>query len=117
MNVTVREPLGVVPESSLQSPLHVCRWKYAAPLAAGNTIVVAAGAGALSALRLANSSTASFRRAFNVVTAAPRHRCGVGRYPSVAKVAPIGSVAAGAVMRNAADTSNRYCLNSAARTR
>jgi betaine-aldehyde dehydrogenase len=109
MNVSVREPLGVVARIiPFNHPFMFAAGKSAAPIAAGNTVVVKPPEQApLSALRLAELAEDVFPPGvFNVVT-------GVGRdtgaalvaHPGVAKVALIGSVAAGrAVMRSAADT-------------
>ena len=109
MNVTVREPLGVVARIiPFNHPFMFAAGKSAAPLAAGNTIVVKPPEQApLSALRLAELVEGLFPPGvFNVVTGRGRDiGAALVAHPSVAKVALIGSVAAGrAVMRSAADT-------------
>jgi betaine-aldehyde dehydrogenase len=109
MNVTVRGPLGVVARIiPFNHPFMFAAGKSAAPLAAGNTIVVKPPEQApLSALRLAELVEDVFPPGvFNVVTGCGRDTgAALVAHPSVAKVALIGSVAAGrAVMRSASDT-------------
>ena len=108
LNVSVREPLGVVARIiPFNHPFMFAAGKSAAPLAAGNTIVVKPPDQApLSALRLAELLDNVFPPGvFNVVTGSGRET-GVAlvAHPLIAKVALIGSVPAGrAVMRSAAD--------------
>jgi len=108
MNVSVREPLGVVARIiPFNHPFMFAAGKSAAPLAAGNTVVVKPPEQApLSALRLAELVEDVFPPGvFNVVTGAGRDT-GVAlvAHPDVAKVALIGSVAAGrAVAKSAAE--------------
>ena len=108
LNVSVREPLGVVARIiPFNHPFMFAAGKSAAPLAAGNTIVVKPPDQApLSALRLAELLDKVFPPGvFNVVTGSGRET-GVAlvAHPLIAKVALIGSVPAGrAVMRSAAD--------------
>jgi len=109
MNVTVRGPLGVVARIiPFNHPFMFAAGKSAAPLAAGNTIIVKPPEQApLSALRLAELVEEVFPPGvFNVVTGSGRDTgAALVAHPSVAKVALIGSVAAGrAVMRSASDT-------------
>ena len=109
MNVSVREPMGVVARIiPFNHPFMFAAGKSAAPLAAGNTIVVKPPEQApLSALRLAELLEGVFPPGvFNVVTGSGRDT-GVAlvAHPSIAKVALIGSVAAGrAVMKSASDS-------------
>src|SRR5205085_1408629 len=109
MNVTVREPLGVVARIiPFNHPFMFAAGKSAAPLAAGNTIVVKPPEQApLSALRLAELVEDVFPPGvFNVITGSG-HDTGaaLAAHPAVAKVALIGSVAAGrAVLHGASDT-------------
>lgn len=108
LNLTSREPLGVVARiAPFNHPFMFAAAKVAAPLAAGNTVVVKPPEQApLSSLRLAELAGHLFPPGvFNVVTGASRE---VGAWlvadPRVAMVGLIGSVAAGqAVMRSAAD--------------
>jgi betaine-aldehyde dehydrogenase len=109
MNVTVREPLGVVARIiPFNHPFMFAAGKAAAPLAAGNTVVVKPPEQApLSALRLAELVADVFPPGvFNVITGSGRETgAALVAHRSVAKVALIGSVAAGrAVMRSAADS-------------
>ena len=109
MNVSVREPLGVVARIiPFNHPFMFAAGKSAAPMAAGNTVVVKPPEQApLSALRLAELAEDVFPPGvFNVVTGAGRETgAALVAHRGVAKVALIGSVAAGrAVMRSAADT-------------
>ena len=109
MNVTVREPLGVVARIiPFNHPFMFAAGKAAAPLAAGNTVVVKPPEQApLSALRLAELVADLFPPGvFNVITGSGRETgAALVAHRSVAKVALIGSVAAGrAVMRSASDT-------------
>ena len=108
MNVTVREPLGVIARIiPFNHPFMFAAGKSAAPIAAGNTVVVKPPEQApLSALRLAELIEGVFPPGvFNVVTGAGRDTgAALVAHPGVAKVALIGSVAAGrAVMKSAAD--------------
>ncbi|MEP6942149.1 MAG: aldehyde dehydrogenase family protein [Betaproteobacteria bacterium] len=109
MNVTVREPMGVVARIiPFNHPFMFAAGKSAAPLAAGNTVVVKPPEQApLSALRLAELLGDMFPPGvFNVVTGRGRDTgAALVAHPGVAKVALIGSVAAGrAVMKSAADS-------------
>lgn len=107
-NFTLRQPLGVVVRiGAFNHPIMFSAGKVAAPLAAGNTVIVKPPEQApLSTLRLAELWQDVFPPGvFSVVTGKGVE---VGqalvRHPDVAKVALIGSVAAGrAVMRAASD--------------
>src|SRR5205085_6504571 len=115
MNVTVREPLGVVARIiPFNHPFMFAAGKSAAPIAAGNTVVVKPPEQApLSALRLAELAADVFPPGvFNVVTGAGRDTgAALVAHRGVAKVALIGSVAAGrAVMRSAGDGIKRVLL-------
>ena len=108
LNFSVREPLGVVVRIiPFNHPLMFCAGKSAAPLAAGNTVIVKPPEQApLSSLRLAEL-TANLLPAgvFNVVPGGREVGAALASHPDVAKVALIGSVAAGrAVMRAASET-------------
>src|SRR5205823_7785710 len=98
VNFSVREPRGVVGRIiPFNHPFMFCAGKAAAPLAAGNTVIVKPPEQApLSSLRLAEL-TANLLPAgvFNVVPGGREVGAALASHPDVAKVALIGSVAAG----------------------
>ena len=108
MNVSVREPLGVVARIiPFNHPFMFCAGKSAAPLAAGNTIVVKPPEQApLSSLRLAELIDGILPPGvWNLVPGGKEVGQVLASHPDVAKVALIGSVPTGrAVMKAAADT-------------
>jgi betaine-aldehyde dehydrogenase len=108
MNFSVREPLGVVGRIiPFNHPFMFCAGKSAAPLAAGNTIVVKPPEQApLSSLRLAELLDGVLPAGvFNVVPGGREAGAALAGHAGVAKIALIGSVPTGrAVMRAAADT-------------
>jgi betaine-aldehyde dehydrogenase len=114
VNFSVREPLGVVGRIiPFNHPFMFCAGKSAAPLAAGNTIVVKPPEQApLSSLRLAELVGGLFPPGvFNVVPGGKEVGAALASHPSVAKVALIGSVPTGrAVMRAASDTLKKIML-------
>lgn len=105
---TEREPLGVVARLvAYNHPLMFAGSKIAAPLAAGNTVIVKAPDQApLSCLKLAELLDGVFPPGvFNVLTGGKE--CGqvLASHPLVKKVTLIGSVATGkAILRSAAET-------------
>lgn len=105
---TEREPLGVVARIvAYNHPLMFAAAKIAAPLAAGNTVIVKAPEQApLSCLKLAELLDGVFPPGvFNVLTGGKE--CGqvLASHPLVKKVTLIGSVATGkAILRSAAET-------------
>lgn len=105
---TVREPLGVVARIvAYNHPLMFAAAKIAAPLAAGNTVIVKAPDQApLACLKLAELLDGVFPPGvFNVLTGS--RECGqvLASHPLVRKVTLIGSVATGkAILRSAAET-------------
>jgi len=105
---TEREPLGVVARIvAYNHPLMYAASKIAAPLAAGNTVIVKAPDQApLSCLKLAELFDGVFPPGvFNMLTGGKE--CGevLASHPLVRKVTLIGSVSTGkAILRNAADT-------------
>jgi len=108
LNTSVREPLGVVARIvPFNHPFMFAAGKSAAPLAAGNTIIVKPPEQApLSALRLAELLADLFPPGvFNVVTGAGRETGqALVAHPYTDSVALIGSVGAGqGVMRSAAE--------------
>ena len=108
VNFSVREPLGVVARLlPFNHPLMFCAGKTAAILAAGNAVIVKpADQTPLSALRLAELIGPLFPAGvFNVMPGDRLAAAHLAAHPGVAKVALVGSVAAGrAVMHAAADT-------------
>ena len=108
VNFSVREPLGVVGRIiPFNHPFMFCAGKSAAPLAAGNTVIVKPPEQApLSSLRLAELIDGILPPGvFNVVPGGKEVGAALAAHPGVAMVALIGSVPTGrAVMRAAAET-------------
>src|SRR5690349_8815554 len=108
VNFSVREPLGVVGRIiPFNHPFMFCAGKSAAPLAAGNTLIVKPPDQApLSSLRLAELLDGVLPPGvFNVVPGGKEVGHALASHPGIAKVALIGSVPTGrAVMRAAAET-------------
>jgi betaine-aldehyde dehydrogenase len=108
VNYSVREPLGVVARIvPFNHPFMFAAGKSAAPLAAGNAVIVKPpDQSALSSLRLAELIGGLLPPGvFNVVPGDRATGGALAAHPGVAMVAIIGSVAAGrAVMRAAAET-------------
>ena len=108
LNYTVREPLGVVARIvAFNHPLLFAGMKIAAPLAAGNTVIIKPSDQApLSAIRMAELIGSLLPP--GVLSVLPGGReCGeaLTTHPLVRKVTVIGSVPTGkAIMRNAADS-------------
>jgi len=114
VNFSVREPLGVVGRIiPFNHPFMFCAGKSAAPLAAGNTVVVKPPEQApLSSLRLAELIGGLLPAgAFNVVPGGRDAGQRLASHPGVAMIALIGSVPTGrAVMKAASDTVKRTML-------
>jgi len=108
VNMTAREPLGVVARIlAFNHPFMFCGGKMAAPLAAGNSVIIKPPVQApLSALRLAELVDGLLPEGvFSVLPGGTEAGAALAEHPGVAKVTLIGSVAAGkAVMRSASDT-------------
>lgn len=108
VNFSIRQPFGVVARLlAFNHPFMFCAGKIAAPLAAGNTVIVKPPEQApLSSLRLAELTKDVLPPGvFNVVPGGRDTGAALTRHPHVDKVTLIGSVAAGrAVMRGASDT-------------
>jgi betaine-aldehyde dehydrogenase len=108
LNFSVREPLGVVGRIvPFNHPFMFIAGKAAAPLAAGNTIVMKPPEQApLSSLRLAELIDGLLPPGvFNLVPGGKEAGAALAGHPDVAKIALIGSVPTGrAVMRAASDT-------------
>src|SRR4051795_8195273 len=114
VNFSVREPLGVVGRIiPFNHPFMFCAGKSAAPLAAGNTVVVKPPEQSpLSSLRLAELCDGILPPGgFNVVPGGREAGQRLASHPAVAMIALIGSVPTGrAVMKAAADTVKRTML-------
>ena len=108
VNFSLRQPLGVVARIlAYNHPFMFCGGKMAAPLAAGNAVIVKPPAQApLSSLRLAELIDGLLPAgAFNLLPGGTEAGAALASHSGVAKVTLIGSVAAGrAVMRAASDT-------------
>jgi len=108
VNFTVREPLGVVARIvAYNHPLMFTAMKSAAPLAAGNTVVMKPPEQApLSALKMAELIGDLFPPGvFNVLPGGTECGQALASHPLVRKVTLIGSVSTGkAIMRTGADT-------------
>jgi betaine-aldehyde dehydrogenase len=114
LNFSVREPLGVVVRIiPFNHPLMFCAGKSAAPLAAGNAVIVKPPEQApLSSLRFAELLEGLLPGgAFNIMPGGREAGAALAGHPGVAKVALIGSVPTGrAVMRAAAETTKPVLL-------
>ncbi len=108
VNFSVRQPLGVVARIlAFNHPFMFCAGKMAAPLAAGNAVIMKPPVQApLSSLRLAELMHGLLPDgAFNVLPGDVEAGAALASHPGVAKVTLIGSIGAGrAVMRAASDT-------------
>lgn len=108
LNYSVREPLGVIARiGAFNHPLLFVTAKVAAPLVAGNTVVLKpADQTPLSALRIAELWQDLFPAGvFNVVTGGRDAGVALAEHPRVAKIGFIGSVAVGrSVMKSASST-------------
>jgi len=108
VNMTLREPLGVVARIlAFNHPLMFCGGKMAAPLAAGNAVIIKPPVQApLSSLRLAELIDGLLPAGvFTVLPGGTEAGAALASHKGVDKVTLIGSVAAGrAVMRAASDT-------------
>ncbi len=108
VNFSIRQPLGVVARIlAYNHPFMFCGGKMAAPLAAGNAVIIKPPTQApLSTLRLAELIDGLMPPGtFNVVPGGVEAGAALAAHKDVAKVTLIGSVEAGrAVMRAASDT-------------
>jgi betaine-aldehyde dehydrogenase len=108
LNLTVLQPLGVVARIlAFNHPFMFCAGKMAAPLVAGNSVIIKPPEQApLSSLRLAELVGGLLPDGvLNVVPGGREAGAALASHRGVDKVAIIGSVAAGrAVMRAASDT-------------
>ena len=107
LNYTVREPLGVVARIiAFNHPIMFATMRCAAPLAAGNTIIVKPSVQApLSALRLAeiiDEEDLLPPGVYNVLTGDQECGSALSSHPDIAKVSLIGSVGTGKKILSAA---------------
>jgi len=114
VNYTMREPLGVVVRIvPFNHPVMFAAMKIAAPLAAGNTVILKPPEQTpLSALRLAELVEDLYPPGvLNVLNGRRATGAALAAHPLVRKVAVIGSVPTGrAVMRSGADTIKHLTL-------
>ncbi|MEP7063069.1 MAG: aldehyde dehydrogenase family protein [Betaproteobacteria bacterium] len=108
LNYTLREPLGVVARiGAFNHPVLFVAGKCAAPLVAGNTLVIKpAEQTPLSSLRIAELWHGVFPPGvFNIITGGRDAGAALAEHPRVAKIGFIGSVNGGrAVMKTASAT-------------
>ncbi|MFK5980687.1 MAG: aldehyde dehydrogenase family protein [Rhizobiaceae bacterium] len=108
VNYSMRQPIGVVARIlAFNHPFMFCGGKMAAPLAAGNAVIIKPPAQApLSTLRLAELIDGMMPPGtFNVVPGGVEAGAALASHKDVAKVTLIGSIEAGrAVMRAASET-------------
>lgn len=108
VNMTIREPLSVVARIlAFNHPFMFCGGKMAAPLAAGNAVIIKPPVQApLYALRLAELIDGLLPEGvFSVLPGGTEAGAALAEHKGVDKVTLIGSVTAGkAVMRSASDT-------------
>ena len=108
VNFSIRQPLGVVARIlAYNHPFMFCGGKMAAPLAAGNSVIIKPPTQApLSTFRLAELIDGLLPAGvFNVVPGGVEAGAALAAHKDVAKVTLIGSIAAGrAVMRAASET-------------
>ena len=108
LNYTLREPLGVIARiGAFNHPLLFVAGKAAAPLAAGNTLIIKPAAETpLTALRIAELWAGVFPPGiFNVVTGGREAGAALAGHPRVAKIGFIGSINAGRAVMTAASAS------------
>lgn len=107
LNMTRRQPYGVVAKiNAFNHPFRFCAEKAAAPLAAGNCVIIKASEQApLSSLRLGELCEGIFPPGVvNVVTGDVIAGSALVRHPEVSRIGFVGSVPTGrAIARDAAD--------------
>jgi len=107
LNFTRRQPYGVVAKiNPFNHPFRFCAEKAAAPLAAGNCVVIKGSEQApLSSLKLGELCDGLFPPGvINVVTGAAATGSALVRHPDVRRIGFVGSAATGrAIVREAAD--------------
>ena len=122
LNITLRQPYGVVAKiNPFNHPFRFCAEKAAAPLAAGNTLVIKGPEQApLSSLRLGELCEEIFPPGVvNIVTGDGRTGSAMVRHKDVPRVGFVGSVETGRIIarEGGGRPQNRSRSSSAARTR
>lgn len=114
MNFTRRQPYGVVAKiNPFNHPFRFCAEKAAAPLAAGNCVVIKGSEQApLSSLRIGELADGIFPPGVvNVITGDGKAGSELVRHPDVRRIGFVGSVPTGrAIARDAADGLKRVTL-------
>lgn len=114
MNFTRRQPYGVVAKiNPFNHPFRFCAEKAAAPLAAGNCVVIKGSEQApLSSLRIGELADGIFPPGvINVITGDGKTGSELVRHPDVRRIGFVGSVPTGrAIARDAADGLKRLTL-------
>jgi betaine-aldehyde dehydrogenase len=114
LNLTRRQPFGVVAKiNPFNHPFRFCAEKAAAPLAAGNTVVVKGSEQApLSSLRLGELCDGIFPAGVvNIITGNGEVGSALVRHPEVRRIGFVGSVPTGrAIAKEAAATLKRVSL-------
>lgn len=114
MNFTRRQPYGVVAKiNPFNHPFRFCAEKAAAPLAAGNCVVIKGSEQApLSSLRIGELADGIFPPGVvNVITGDGKTGSELVRHPDVRRIGFVGSVPTGrAIARDAADGLKRVTL-------
>jgi betaine-aldehyde dehydrogenase len=114
LNFTRREPYGVVGKiNPFYHPFRFCAEKLAAPLAAGNCVVVKGSEQApLSSLKLGELCDGIFPPGVvNIITGDGRVGSALVRHPDVRRIGFVGSIPTGrAIARDAADGLKRVSL-------
>ena len=114
LNLTCRQPFGVVAKiNPFNHPFRFCAEKAAAPLAAGNTVVIKGSEQApLSSLRLGELCEGIFPAGVvNIITGDGKVGSALVRHPDVRRIGFVGSVPTGrAIAREAAATLKRVSL-------
>jgi betaine-aldehyde dehydrogenase len=108
LNITRRQPYGVVAKiNAFNHPFRFCAEKAAAPLAAGNCVVIKGSQQApLSSLRLGELCDGIFPKGVvNIVTGGAKAGAALVSHPDVGRIGFIGSVPTGrAIAKAAAET-------------
>lgn len=114
LNWTIRQPFGVVAKiNPFNHPFRFCAEKTAAPLVAGNTVVIKGSEQApLSSLRLGELCDGIFPPgAVNIVTGDGRVGSALVRHPDVRRIGFVGSVPTGrSIAKEAAEGLKRVSL-------